>query len=154
MESIFRPLAPDEAALMQAKIEELYDTFLDRVSRGRHMTKADVDAVGRGRVWTGQSAYRLGLVDKLGGLREALDEARRVAGLPDDAPVVELPSVGPSLLDKAKAALTLLSLGSADASALLALPEQIRSVARAIAPMMVYASYAPLARLEWVPVGE
>ncbi len=154
LESIFRPFTPDETRALEVKVDQFYDTFLDRVSKGRHMTKAAVDAVGRGRVWTGQEAWQRGLVDKMGGLRHALEEARAVAGLPEDTPIVLLPNVEVSLLDKAKAAVTLLSRASAEASVVELLPAQVKALARALAPMMVYGPDVPLERLEFVPLEE
>ena len=65
------------------------------------MTPEAVDAVGQGRVWTGRQAWARGLVDRLGGIREALDEAATLAGLPEDAPITELPVPESSLLDVA-----------------------------------------------------
>ena len=50
----------------------------DRVAEGRELTPEDVDAIGRGRVWTGEQASELGLVDALGGLRTAVLEAKQV----------------------------------------------------------------------------
>ncbi len=90
-ESFFRPFTPDERAELEHKVDQFYDTFLTRIQTGRGMAKADVDAVGRGKVWTGQQAYERHLVDHLGGLREALADARASAGLTDDAPIVEYP---------------------------------------------------------------
>lgn len=70
-----RPMTDDEKGLMQMYVNNGYDTFLTRVSEGRHMTKEQVDAIGQGRVWTGERAKELGLVDMLGGLDDALDIA-------------------------------------------------------------------------------
>lgn len=69
-----REMRPEEQALMQKYVEEGYDQFLTRVSEGREMTKAQVDSIGQGRVWLGQDALRLGLVDKLGTLDTAIRE--------------------------------------------------------------------------------
>jgi protease-4 len=154
LESLFRPFTPEETKSLEVKVDQFYATFLDRVSQGRHMTKEQIDAVGRGRVWTGQQAWQRGLVDKMGGLRHALEEARAIAKLPEDAPIVEYPAVEVSLVDKARAAITLLSRAEADASVLQMLPEQVKSLARALAPMMVYRPEVPLERLEWVPLEE
>ena len=82
----------DEQRELAHKVDQFYDTFLDRVSQGRGMTKAEVDAVGRGRVWMGQQAIEQHLIDHLGGLRDALAAARAAANLPDDAPIVESPT--------------------------------------------------------------
>lgn len=67
-----RPLTAYERNVMQTYINRGYDTFLDRVSQGRHMTKEAVNEIAQGRVWTGEDAQRLGLVDVLGGLRMPL----------------------------------------------------------------------------------
>ena len=147
-ESLFRPFTEDERQALTVKIHQFYDTFLDRVSRGRHMTKAQVDLVGQGRVWTGQEAWQRGLVDKMGGLRHALAEARLLGNLPDDAPVVEVPQVDKSLIEKA---FDLVGV-RVQASAFEALPAQVKDMARAVAPMAVYAPDVPLARIEWAPL--
>ena len=55
-ESIFRPFSPEERGELEHKVAQFYDVFLTRVASGRKMSKADVDAVGQGRVWTGQQA--------------------------------------------------------------------------------------------------
>jgi len=145
-ESFFRPFTEDERQALGVKVHQFYDMFLERVSAGRHMTKAEVDAVGQGRVWTGQQALQHKLVDKLGGLREALAEARALGNLPYDAPMVTLPAVEKSLFERA---LELAGFGSAKLS-LDGLPVQVLDVARALAPMFVFKDGMPLARSEWV----
>ena len=85
-----RPLDEDAAAAMQLSIEHGYRRFLDVVAKARNMTVAEVDAVARGRVWTGQAASSLGLVDKLGGLEDAIATAAARAKL--DAYEVVWPS--------------------------------------------------------------
>lgn len=65
----------------------LYHTFKEGVARGRGLSPDRVEAVAGGRVWTGAQALELGLVDRLGGLPEALDEMRGLLGLPKDAPL-------------------------------------------------------------------
>jgi protease-4 len=115
------------------------------------MSHDAVDAVGQGRVWTGRQAYDRKLVDHLGGIREALNEARQLARLPEDAPIVELPVPEESLLALA------LKLAGADEtipSASSLLPSQLMEVARAMAPFTVFAPDEPLARLEYIPLGE
>ena len=80
-ESLFRGFTPEERQELEHKVDQFYDTFLDRVSQGRGLTKEQVDAVGRGRVWTGQEALERHLIDHLGGLREALAAARALPHL-------------------------------------------------------------------------
>jgi protease-4 len=148
VESAFRPFTPEEEAGLSHKVQQIYDVFLDRVNQGRGLPRDEVDAVGRGRVWMGQQAYDRHLVDHLGGLREALDEARAEAWLPKDAPIVELPRERPTLLQRA---LDLAGLRSeAHDAVAAALPAPLQSLARAVAPLVVYRSDEALARVEWV----
>ena len=67
-----RKLTPMELAITQEEVDQIYDQFLQRVSDGRKMTKEQVNAIARGRVWTGRDALRIGLVDQLGGLNDAI----------------------------------------------------------------------------------
>jgi protease-4 len=154
-ESLFRGFTPDEERELAHKVEQFYDVFLDRVSQGRAMAKEQIDAVGRGRVWTGQQAFERHLVDHLGGLREALDAARAAAYLPDDAPVVEMPREHESLVEKVlSAAGGGMDSEAEEAAAASVLPPAIRDLARAVAPLVVYRSDEPLARMEWVDAGD
>lgn len=66
---------------MQAEIERGYDLFISRVAEGRGISKDSVDAIGQGRVWTGEQALKRGLVDKLGNLDDAIAEAAQLAEL-------------------------------------------------------------------------
>jgi protease-4 len=76
-----------EQARLAATIDAVYEDFVGKVATGRSRPVEDIAAVARGRVWSGQDALEVGLVDRLGGLREAVVEARTRGGLPDDAPV-------------------------------------------------------------------
>jgi protease-4 len=151
-ESFYRGYTPEERQELEHKVDQFYDTFLDRVSQSRHMTKEQVDAVGRGRVWMGQQAIERGLVDHMGGMREALKAAREAGGLPDDAPIVESPKQQQTLLEQA---LDLVTGGGGKAlSAADVLPPAIKSVARSLAPLAVYPGDVALARMEWVDADE
>lgn len=79
-----------QRAKMHASIERIYQQFIGHVARGRKLTPEQVDAVGGGRVWTGEQALQHGLVDELGDLRTALRKARELAQLPDHAPLVRV----------------------------------------------------------------
>lgn len=70
--SIFRPLTESTKNVITESIENIYDVFLTRVADGRGMTKEQVNEVAQGRVWTGTDAKRLGLVDEIGGLGDAI----------------------------------------------------------------------------------
>jgi protease-4 len=76
LESPFRPFSKEERAKMDEQMQVTYDMFVSRVADGRHTTAAKVDAVGKGRVWTGRQARDIGLVDELGGLDTALQLAK------------------------------------------------------------------------------
>ncbi|MFM7054800.1 MAG: signal peptide peptidase SppA [Bacteroidota bacterium] len=79
--SMTRPMTESERAIMQGFVEQTYATFTGRVSDGRSMSVAQVDSIGQGRVWSGVDAQRLGLVDALGGINEAIAAAAKKAGL-------------------------------------------------------------------------
>jgi protease-4 len=88
--SIFRPLTSVERQIIQNSVENVYDTFISRVSEGRNLTKEYVDSIGQGRVWTGRDALELGLVDVLGGLEQAIEISTKMANLKDFR-IVNLP---------------------------------------------------------------
>jgi protease-4 len=100
LESMFRPYTDDERAMLKDKLRYMYGRFVGAVAEGRGIPKDAVDAVGRGHVWTGAQAMPIKLVDKFGGLADALDEAKRRIGLGPADPVqlVELPNLPASLL--------------------------------------------------------
>ena len=79
--SINRPYSPSEAARVNMMMDDVYEHFIALVAEGREMTPAQVEAVARGRVWTGSQAAENGLVDGLGGLDSALDYAAGLLGL-------------------------------------------------------------------------
>lgn len=81
------PFSDAEERRLDAMLDRVYADFVGKVAEGRSMSADAVDAVARGRVWSGTDASRNGLVDQLGGLRDAVAVARSRAGLPDDAPV-------------------------------------------------------------------
>ena len=79
-----RPLDPNVGTVIQSVIEHGYSQFIGKVARARDSEPAKVDAIARGRVWSGAQAKERGLVDELGGLREAQAEAARLAKLGKD----------------------------------------------------------------------
>lgn len=74
-----KKLTPEELALIQSEVDDIYDLFLKRVAEGRKLTKDQVNVIARGRVWTGRDALSIGLVDKLGGIQDAIDHAAKEA---------------------------------------------------------------------------
>lgn len=93
MWSANRPFSPEEYAKFDAALDGIYDAFLKRVMEGRRMTHDQAEAVAEGRVFTGRQAKENGLVDALGGLDEAVRQAKKLAKLDDkqDVPVVRFP---------------------------------------------------------------
>jgi len=78
-----RPLKENEFAMLQSYIERGYDAFLSRCAEGRNMSKAALDSIGQGRVWTGAQAVSIGLADTLGGIETAVEMAANLANLGD-----------------------------------------------------------------------
>jgi protease IV len=78
-----RKLTAEELAITQAEVDQIYDLFLTRVADGRKMTKDEVNFIARGRVWTGRDALQIGLVDQLGGLKDAIAFATNTLKLKD-----------------------------------------------------------------------
>ncbi|MBD1428981.1 MULTISPECIES: signal peptide peptidase SppA [Sphingobacterium] len=70
-----KPLTEEEKAIIQGEVNNTYQTFMDRVAKGRKMTIAQVDSIGQGRVWTGDQALKIGLVDRIGDLNTAINAA-------------------------------------------------------------------------------
>jgi protease-4 len=106
MDSALTPFTPDQAQRLNATIETVYDGFVSRVAEGRKMPAATVAAAAKGRVWTGQQAKQLGLVDALGGLDDAIRLARETAGIgADEATITRVYPEPLSPLDAVRAVL-------------------------------------------------
>ena len=85
--------SPAERERMNTMMDSIYDAFISRVAEGRKLPVERVDQIARGRVWTGESALKVGLVDELGSLNDALDYAATLSGKKSrrEAVIVELP---------------------------------------------------------------
>ncbi|MBV2245828.1 MAG: signal peptide peptidase SppA [Lentimicrobium sp.] len=81
--TITRPLTDYEKMVITREVERIYDTFITHVSHGRNISKAMVDSIGQGRVWSGTDGITTGLVDELGGLKNAIAIAAGKAQLTD-----------------------------------------------------------------------
>ena len=77
--SLFEPMTDSFRNTVQEGIEDVYETFLDRVSQGRGITMAQADSLAQGRVWSGVDAKNNGLGDELGNLNDAIEEAAKMA---------------------------------------------------------------------------
>jgi protease-4 len=76
-----RKLDAEEYGIIQEEVDAIYEQFLTRVAEGRGMTTEKVNVLARGRVWTGRDALKIGLVDKLGGINDAIDYAAKKADI-------------------------------------------------------------------------
>jgi protease-4 len=144
-ESLFRPFTEEEKSELKRKVWQFYDVFLQRVAQGRKLTKEQVDAIGQGRVWTGEQALANKLVDELGGLRQALAYARTLAGLPEHAPIQELPPIETTIVGRL---LGIEGIKEPLPSHLSALPPGLMDMVRALGPFVVHPADKPLARME------
>jgi protease-4 len=92
--------SPEQNLRFEELMQGVYDTFVGHVADGRSMTRDEVDAIAGGRIWTGQQALALGLVDELGGIERAIELTLEEAGLEPDATVtLDLYPRPPSWLD-------------------------------------------------------
>lgn len=81
--NVTKPLDPYEMKVMETMVANIYDDFTSKVAAGRKKTQAEVDSIGQGRVWSGEDALALGLVDELGNLEAAVKAAAEMAGITD-----------------------------------------------------------------------
>jgi protease-4 len=78
---VSRPLTPEERAILQNNVNHGYDDFTKAVAAGRGKTQAYINSIGQGRVWTGAQAIKIGLVDRLGNINDAIASAAKKAKL-------------------------------------------------------------------------
>lgn len=90
MGSASRPSTPEERAIFQSMIDDIYNQFVEQVAQGRHKDAAEVRTLADGRVYTGRQAMDLGLVDQLGDFHDAVLLAGSLAGIPGEPTVVDL----------------------------------------------------------------
>ncbi|GAA4748497.1 signal peptide peptidase SppA [Flavisolibacter ginsenosidimutans] len=81
--NVYRPIDEKDKALLTASVERIYAQFKSRVAAGRKRDTAYIESIAQGRVWSGEDAVRIGLVDRLGNLQDAIDCAARMAKLSD-----------------------------------------------------------------------
>jgi protease-4 len=78
-----RPLTPEEHAILQDEVNRGYGDFTTAVAKGRNKTQAYINSIGQGRVWTGEQAIKIGLVDRLGDINDAIASAAKKANITD-----------------------------------------------------------------------
>ena len=91
--TIARPRTPQELAISQQMVNDIYDDFLNKVSESRKLPKQKVAEIAQGRVWSGADAKKIGLVDEIGGLNDAIAYAAQTAKLGKDWELEEYPVV-------------------------------------------------------------
>ncbi|MDD4632476.1 MAG: signal peptide peptidase SppA, partial [Proteiniphilum sp.] len=91
--NITRPVSAREREMLQAYIEKGYDLFLTRCAEGRNMPKDSMALYAEGRVWTGNQAKEIGLVDELGGVEKAIEIAAELANLGKSYVIFEYPKM-------------------------------------------------------------
>lgn len=124
MESLFQPFTPEQLDRVRREMQAIYRRFVGKVAAGRGKSDAEIEAIARGRVWTGRQALERGLVDELGDLSLAVRRAAELAGIPA-APEVTTVTIRPPQ------AIAVPSAGRAVAEAL-GLPSAARTVAEAV----------------------
>lgn len=87
-----RPMTAEEERIMQLEVNRIYNTFVKRVADGRNMSEDRVDSIGQGRVWSGEQALELGLVDRLGDIDDAIAAAAYAAEL-ENYNLVKYPAI-------------------------------------------------------------
>jgi len=88
---VMEPMSEFQHMKIQQEVVAIYDDFTSLVARTRNLRQSYVDSIGQGRVWTGTDAIGIGLVDKLGGLEDAIAYAAEKAGLGDNYKITTLP---------------------------------------------------------------
>ncbi len=91
--TISRPRTPQELAISQQIVDDIYDDFLNKVSESRKLPKQQVAEIAQGRVWSGTDAKKIGLIDDIGGLNDAIVYASETAKLGRDWELEEYPVV-------------------------------------------------------------
>jgi protease-4 len=92
MMTLTSPLDTVQKRAMQVMVSNIYNDFTSKVALGRNISQAYVDSIGQGRVWSGEDALTIGLVDEMGGLREAVAYAAAKAGVSSNS-ILELPEM-------------------------------------------------------------
>lgn len=151
-----RRFTPEERTKIVESMQNVYDQFIERTAAARHMTPEKVDEIAQGRVWTGQQAKEIGLVDELGGLYKAIDLAKQRARIPADEEVelVVYPpqrSVYEVLADTfASPVGRLRAATTSEALMELLGPRERRALAAVLAPSRLFRSGQVLAHMPYV----
>ena len=150
-----RRFSKDERAKIEESMQNVYDQFIERTATARHMAPEKVDEIAQGRVWTGEQAKALGLVDELGGLYTAIDMAKQRARIPADEEVdlVVYPphrSFYEVLADQLGSPVARMQSPPSDALLQLLGPRERKAVAALVAPSRLFRSGQVLAHMPYV----
>lgn len=96
--SLSREMTAEEKKLLQGLIDDAYDQFLQVVIEGRNLRKSKAEKIAQGQVFTGRQAKNLGLIDEIGNFQDAVRLAGKLAGIPGEPKVIELPKPFPRIL--------------------------------------------------------
>ncbi len=96
--SLSREMTAEEKKLLQGLIDDAYDQFLQVVIEGRNFKKSKAEKIAQGQVFTGRQAKNLGLIDEIGNFQDAVRLAGKLAGIPGEPKVIELPKPFPGIL--------------------------------------------------------
>jgi protease IV len=151
MDSPARPFTPAERAKIEEQVQVFYEQFVAKVAEARKSTPEKIDAVARGRVWTGRQAAKIGLVDELGGLERAVAIAKdraKIAAATD----VELVLFPPrqSLFDALSHPLGQTEESSLRSALALFAPAERRVMRQVLAPMRLFGRREPLALMPFI----
>ncbi len=151
-----RRFTPDERAKVEASMQAVYDQFVERAAAARQMAPEKIDEVAQGRVWTGQQARQLGLVDELGGLYDAIALAKQRARIPaeEEVSLLVLPprrSFYEVLSEELQAPVgRMQEAGAAEALVTLLGPRERRALSALLAPSRLFRSGQILAHMPYV----
>ncbi len=153
--SAVQDYGPAQRVRLERLLDTVYDDFVDKVAEGRDLSREQVSAAAKGRVWTGADAKERGLVDELGGYAATLAAAREIAGIPPDA------AIRLRLFPRRKSTLRLLAeqlAGEGTGETAISTPDLLSEAAERFGPLAAWARPAGLAGrrglLEMaVPVG-
>jgi protease-4 len=151
-----RRFTAEERAKIQESMQLVYDQFIERTAAARQMTPEKVDEVAQGRVWTGEQARQLGLVDELGGLYRAIDIAKQRArmAVEDEVELVVFPprrSFYEVLAEGLQAPVgRLQSAHASDALLQLLGPRERKALAAVLAPSRLFRTGQVLAHMPYV----
>ena len=156
MYSSDRRFTPDERKKVTASMQSVYDQFVERTAAARRMPPEKVDEIAQGRVWTGEQARQLGLVDELGGLSTAINLAKQRAHIPADEEVelVVFPprrSVYEVLADELQSPMgRMQERSAAEALSQLLGPRERKALSALLAPSRLFRSGQVLAHMPYV----